>query len=277
MFESLLSEAARQLPEWKSWVAHVTLVTFCLQHEYRWPEDGKVCERLVSNYLVAYDAVPDYTGHHIYKHHVVKHLAKQLGLHGPFRQCWCFPGESLLKLLKKLTNMSNYICAPYSCLSLWAAGRLLKLREGVSKSVVTTSSAILNRSEMIDACRHSRLLQSALAQPDHNGVYAACFVKSFKNGTMDIELNSWILASSAQGRAVMRVSEITQMWSTSGVCMRMWCTDARVVTHSHQHGPHFELAISAPASCMLVRTELVNLCLLRCAARNDKLIMRYAF
>jgi hypothetical protein len=50
-----------------------------------------------------------------------------------------------------------------------------------------------------------------------------------------------------------------------------------VEPRSHPHPKHFELAISAPASCMLVRMELVNLCLLRCAARNDKLIMRYAF
>ena len=51
VFEPLLSNEAQQLPEWKSWVAHVTLVTFCLQHEYRWPEDGKVCTLLVDRYV----------------------------------------------------------------------------------------------------------------------------------------------------------------------------------------------------------------------------------
>ena len=63
----------------------------------------------------------------------------------------------------------------------------------------------------------------------------------------------------------------------SGVCMCLWCTDARIVTRSHQQGPHFELAVSAPGSCVLVRIELVNLCLLRCAARENQLVMRYAF
>lgn len=277
MFEPLLSGTARDEPEWKSWVAHVTLVTFCLQHEYRWPEDGRVCELLVDRYLAAFDAVPGYAGFHIYKHHAVKHLRKQLGLHGPFRQCWCFPQESLLRRLKQLTNMSNYICAPHSCLSLFAARRLLTLRDDTPECLITTSSAILNRSEMVDAGKRSKLMDATLCQPDHACVHAACFVKSFLHGTMRIELNSWILVTSREGRAVMQVSEITEMWSTKGSCIRLWCTGARTVAHIHQRGPRFSLATSAPTCAMLIRIELVSLTLLRCAVWEDQLIFRYAF
>ena len=175
--------------------------------------------------------------------------------------------------------MSNYVCAPYSCLSMWAARRVLTLRDGKaeSRSLVKTSSAVLDRCAMVATCSRSSLLRVALSQPDHACMHAACFAKSFKHNTMDVELNSWLLVSSAEGRAVMRVSEIAQMWSTSGSCMRMWCTDARQVTHSHQQGPHFSIDASISASCMLIRLELVCLSLLRCARQGERMTFRYSY
>jgi hypothetical protein len=73
MMEPLLTLEQRKNPAWLSWLAHVELSNFCLQHEFR-RSDVERAKVLVSKYRTAYSKVPEYAGWTKPKHHFLDHL-----------------------------------------------------------------------------------------------------------------------------------------------------------------------------------------------------------
>ena len=59
MIDPLLTDAKRSRPEWISWLAHVRLLTFCLQHSFT-KDDLGVCDRLAEEYFAKFTLVPSY-------------------------------------------------------------------------------------------------------------------------------------------------------------------------------------------------------------------------
>jgi len=262
-------------------VAHVTLVTFCLQHEFVWPRDKAVCDMLVRTYLDAFHAVPHYAGFEIPKHHIIKHLSKYLDLYGPFRQSWCMPYEAFLQLLKSMFNMSNYLNAPMAVIRLFAARRAAQLTstDNSDSALSTPSSERFDRSALVNAQQHSVLLQHALSQPDHASVHAGQFLRSFRRGTQQITTGSWLLVSSGAARAVMRVAEIVQFWVTGNCFLRLWCEQVRHVSQSNQTWDARLIVqkSAAAASNMLIRMESVSVHTLQCMDFSQYLEFRYSF
>jgi hypothetical protein len=113
MIEPLLNVPQRESPVWLSWLAHVELTNFLLQHEFR-RSDIERTKVLVSKYRTAYSKVPEYAGWTKPKHHFLDHLHLYLALFGPFRGVWCFPFEAFLQVLKRMFKMTNYKIAPYT-------------------------------------------------------------------------------------------------------------------------------------------------------------------
>ena len=279
--DPLLTDDARKSPVWRSWLQHVALVTFCLQHEFVWPRDKQVCNTLVHAYLDAFDAVPHYAGFQIPKHHIIKHLAKYLELFGPFRQSWCMPYEAFLQLLKKMFNMSNYKNAPSFVIRTFAARRAVELASGDSRNerLTSPSSERLDGIQLTQAQQHSILLRSALSQPDHASVHAAQFLRSFRRGTQTFATGDWILVASGSTHAVMRVAEIAQLYTPASVLLRLWCDQVQHVVQSNQTGDgRIVVPKSAAARQMLIRMEHVSISLLQCKSLGSTCLeFRYSF
>ena len=76
MIDPLLDAAERARPSWKSWKAHVRLLSFCLRYSYV-PTDEQLLNRLVLEFLTLFRAAyPE--SYSKPKHHMIEHLAKYL-------------------------------------------------------------------------------------------------------------------------------------------------------------------------------------------------------
>ena len=96
VIEPLLTDAGREHPAWKAWLAHRAVVAKAIQHAYV-VGDSKELDRLIERHCQLFELVEEYEGLERPKHHFQKHLPLALLRFGPLRGIWCMPWEAFLQ------------------------------------------------------------------------------------------------------------------------------------------------------------------------------------
>ena len=257
MIAPLVTEPER--PSWLCWQAHVRLVRFILRPTFQ-PSDLPVIDELVAAFLLAFEAVPQWTGYEKPKFHLLDHLSEAIRDHGPLRAFWCMPWEAFLQLVKRMFDMTNYKSAPTTVMEFWIAKASMQHRDQTRASwyddEVETSSDW--HTDIPQMCAKSRLIRECVETlgelPN-----AVRFLRSVQRGHAEVGLNDHVLLQSPVGDDLVgRVMMLAQLRftgdeeSSSQTIVRMWCEDCAVPI---TEGDQLRVSSDAELQDTLVRYE----------------------
>lgn len=272
----LLSETWRASPAWKSWVAHVRLLTFCLQHEFELT-DVQTCDTLVSTYLGLFRAVPQYKGYEKPKHHFLIHLSKYLKLYGPFRKYWCMPWEAFLQILKHMFQMTNYKSAPTTVANMWSVKAARALAAG-PRAIWYEDVLVLTGDLITDlyspACASSELVRLCRQEAPS----AIRMLSSLVRGPEEISLGCWVHVSTGGVTVVGRVDEMAQLSFHTSNAVRLLCRDCRSVNGVSVDVLSGQLSVSTqkPGLTTRVKLEEAAVSVMHCSEVEGGYVLRPA-
>ena len=223
-----LVDNVRDEPPWQCWLAHVSHVRFVHRTAYDLARDVPECNRLQTEFLLAFGKVEQWEDYGKPKFHLGEHFGEVLGELGPFRHFNCLWGESYVQVLKAMFRITNWKSAPYDVAVHWATKSVMHYRSVKRGSwyedVVTPSSEF-----HFDLKALQSPLANALLRSEHS-VRSLRFVSEFRRGPETVCLNSWIIAEMPDVHSISaRVDSIAQVTysDTSASYIRIWCTQAR--------------------------------------------------